>query len=207
MPTFPNVPFVSGVPPLLRNPLAILPGVIAQTRDLINFITGFLGPPWGLFLDGFRAIDADTVVSFDYNQNWNVANYPLERGAFESYDKVQTPFAVKMRFASGGSEADRQALLTSVERAANSLNLYDAVTPERVYRNVNVNHYDYKRYSNNGVGLLVVDVWCVQVRVEAQTLFTNTKSASAAATTQGGTVQAVPATDGQVSMVGNGGFF
>lgn len=207
MPTFPNVPFVPGVPPLLRNPLAATPGLIAQTGDLINFITGFFGPPWGLFFNGVRAIHADSVVSFDYNQNWNVANYPLEQGAFESYDKVQTPFAVKMRFASGGSQFNRQVLLTSVERVANSLDLFDAVTPERVYRNVNINHYDYKRYSNNGVGLLVVDVWCIQVRVEAQTQFTNTKSPSAAATTQGGTVQAVPATEGQLSMVGNGGFF
>lgn len=207
MPTFPNVPFVAGVPPLLRDPLGSIPGIIAQTRDLVNFITGFLGPPWGLFLNGSRAIDADSVLSFDYGQSWNVANYPLERGAFESYDKVQTPFSVKMRFASGGSEFDRQALLVSVEQAANSLNLYDAVTPERVYRSVNVNHYDYKRYSNNGVGLLVVDVWCIQVRVDAQTAFTSTKSPSASATSQGGTVQPAPATEGQLTLVGNGGFF
>lgn len=204
---FPNVPFAPGVPPLFRDPLANLPALILQTRDLINFITGFAGPAWGLFQSGRRVIDAESVVSFDYKQNWNLPTFPLEQGAFETYDKVELPFDVKFRFSMGGSIADRQALLASVDQVANSLELFDAVTPERVYPNVNVSHYDYRRVANSGVGLLVVDVWCVKIRVTAQTAFSNTQSPSAQGVRQGGTVQNSAVPSSQLSQFGGGGFF
>lgn len=200
---FPNVPNVPGVPPLARS-LGSVPALLALTKDVITFFAGIIGPSWGLFYNGLSVIDADSVVSFDYKKNWNIATFPLERGAFESYDKVEIPYDVRMRFASGGSEANRTALLTSVDNAAKSMLLFDAVTPEKVYTSCNINHFDYARKSNNGVGLIIVDVWLLQIRVSGSQAFSSTKSPSGAATADGGVVQPLPPTP---TAVGSGEFF
>jgi hypothetical protein len=128
-------------------------------------------------------------VTFDYRQEWTVSDYPLEQGAFQSYDKVQTPFDVRVRYAAGGSQQNRQALLDSIAAIAGDLNLYDVVTPEAVYQSVNVTHYDYRRTATNGVGLLQVDVWCIEVRVTAQAQFQNVQNPTSASPQSQGNVQ------------------
>lgn len=197
----PNVPIAPGVPPLPRGVGAISAGVELLITDAIRSLGFVLAPRWGLFKNGLPVITAESVVSLDYKQDWAIADYPLEKGAFESYDKVQTPFAAKFRFSSGGSEAARQALLTTIAAAANSLDLYDVVTPEVNYTSVNVSHYDYRRTAAAGLGLMVVDVWVVQVRVTATSQFTQTKQPNGSSTDETGFVQAFPATPNQTNKI------
>src|SRR5262249_51706443 len=109
---------------------------------------------------------------------WAIANYPVEKGAFESYDKVQTPYEVRVRFASGGSIPNRQALLNSIAAIAGDLNLYDVVTPEAIYTSANIAHYDYNREAARGLGLMVIDVLFQQVRVSSTQTFTQSPSSS-----------------------------
>lgn len=210
MPIFPNVPNVPGVPALPRDPLSAGIAVALAVVDAVSFFFGGVGQRWGIFLDGFSVVAADSVVSLDFKQQSYVSDYPVEDGAFETYDKVLTPFDVRLRFSAGGSEANRQALLDSIAAIADTIDLYDVVTPEVVYLNTNVVHYDYKRTSTNGVGLLVVDVWLVEVRVTATAAFSNTKSPSAAGQVNGGTVQTSAATPTQARAVSDaeiaGGF-
>lgn len=130
-----------------------------------------------------------SVVDFEFKQDWNVSNYPVEDGAFQSYDKVQLPFDVRMRVAAGGSEQNRAALLGAVESIANSTGLYNVLTPEETYLNCNVNHYDYKRVANNGVGILLVDIWLVEIRVTATSKFTSTQQPQDAGSQALGNVQ------------------
>ncbi len=189
MTTFPNVPPVPGVPPVPRDPSNPIGLPSLLTSDDPSAIDSPTDTPWGLFLDGDSVVEADNVVSFEYKQDWTISTYPLEKGAFESYDKVQVPFESRIRFSRGGSESDRQAFLDSIAAIAGDMNLYDAVTPEEVYTSVNIQHYDYERTSQNGVGLITVDLWVMQVRVTAQQAFSNTKDPSGASPQNGGTVQ------------------
>lgn len=204
---FPVVPIALGVPPLPR-----LPGIIILPPPLLTFDSGraqSVGrPQWGLFLNGQPAVVADSVLSFSYKQDWIIADYPLEGAqgtgavlSFESYDKVQVPFDVRLRFTAGGSDADRQALLRSVDAAAGSLNLYDAVTPEATYVSVNPTHYDYRRTNTNGVGLITIDVWCTQVIVTATSKFTQTQQPGSADPIGIGGVQAAGASTAQTAAV------
>ena len=156
---------------------------------------------WGIFLDGAQVVQADSVRSFAFKQDWPISNYPVEDGGFQSYDKVQLPFEPRVVFQSGGDEANRQALLDSIAAIAGDLNLYDVVTPEAVYTSCNITHYDYERSATNGVGLLKVTVHLEEVRVTAQAQFNsatplaNTVSPTAQDQTNNGTVQPnVPAT-------------
>jgi len=170
---FPNVPIAPGVPPLPRDPGAAIAAVELLVADAISVFGLFDQQRWGLFKNNLPVVVADNVVSFDFKQDYTVSNYPLEQGAFESYDKVTVPFDVRLQFSMGGSELDRQEFLQSITAIAGTLDLFDAVTPEQVYPSVNVVHCDYRRTSGSGLGLLVVDVWCLQVRVTAQTSFSS----------------------------------
>lgn len=201
MALFPNVPFAPGVPSVLRDPNAAAAVAISLlTGDLVSGFGFNLTPTWGIYLNGRPVIIADTVVSLGFKREWAIADYQVEEGGFESYDKVDIPFDVRVQLASGGSEANRQALLDSVSAAGKSLVLYDVVTPEEVYTSVNVAHYDFRRAARNGLGLIIVDVWLLEIRVVG-TSGQNVKSASAASPVQDGSVQTTDLTPSQVALI------
>ena len=158
-----NVPDVDGVPPVAFAPSA---GAAIQllAADAIQLPSPPAGAPqWGLFLGGAPVVTAESVVGVEYRKESMIADYPVEEGAFASYNKVKSPFDFRLRFSAGASAAARAALIASIDAIADDLNLYDAVTPEAVYTNVNVAHHDYHRTARNGVGLMVIDVWCLQI--------------------------------------------
>lgn len=199
MALFPNIPNAPGVPPIRRNPLATVANVLILGADLL-ILFGFNSVRWGIYRHGRNVVTADTVVSVDYKQDWTISDYQQEQGAFQSYNKVQSPFDGRVRFASGGDLENRQALLNSIAAIAGTTNLYDIVTPEKTYRNVNVIHYDYRRRSDHGLGLMTIDVWLMEVRVDVQTAFVNTKTPAGADPVNGGTVQSKPAVPKQSAL-------
>lgn len=179
---FPNVPDAPGVPAIPR-----LPGVVGAIVDLLTadaraLFGGLEEPPWGLFLNGVPVVTAESVISFDFKKGASISSFPVENGGFESYNKVQRPYDVRLRFATGGTVADRQALEASVAAAVASLDLMDAVSPEAVYPNVNPIFWNYRRTATNGRGLLVIDVFCEEVRVRSSSTFTTSTSTTTAAT-------------------------
>lgn len=175
---YPNVPDVPGVPPLFRGPGPFAPLPTLMTDDSISLIDFSSSPQWGVFKNGEPVILFDTFVSIDYRQGWAIADYPLEQGAFESYDKVALPFDVRVKFASGGSEENRQALLDSVSAISKTLELYDVVTPEAIYARVNVQHYDYRRTSTNGVGMITIEMWLLEIRTGGSSTVTGSINAT-----------------------------
>lgn len=190
MADFPDVPDVPGVPPLLRDPtLGPVPPIALLAFDTVTNYGVNHTPQWGLYLGGVPVIVADTVVAFEFKREWAIADYPVERGGFETYDKVDIPFQPRLQFASGGSEENRQSLLDQVAAIAGTLQLYDAVTPEIVYPSVCVQHFDYRRTSRNGLGLIVIDLWLLEVRTTAGATGSNTQDASGASPSQDGNVQ------------------
>lgn len=183
-PGVPPLPF--GVQSLFLTPISFL------TADTY---TGYgAGAPtmWGIFKDGRPVVVADTVLSMAYKQDWAIADYPVERGGFQSYDKVNTPYMARVQLASGGSVQKRRALLESIVAIADTLERYDVVTPEAIYTSVNVQHYDYRRTSRNGLGLMVIDVWLLEIREENTGNFKSTKSPSGYQPAEAGNVQAQP---------------
>lgn len=171
------------------------------TQDAIGLLSGsFSQQPWGIYFGGAPVVIADNVVSMEYRQQWSISDFPVERGAFESYDKVQIPYDARVRFSAGGSTANRTAMLASIAAIAGDTNFYDVVTPEAVYLSCNIVHYDYSRRSNEGNGLLLVDIWLLEVRQAASAAMSNTQDPSGAAQVNGGTVQPVPATGAQTAQ-------
>lgn len=152
-----------GVPPLLNFQFPAAPTLLLA--DQVD--TGQFSKRWGVFKNGRPVIQFDAFISIDYRQGWTLADFPLEQGAFQSYDKVSLPFDVRVKFAAGGSLENRAQMLSSVQAIAKTLERYEVVTPEVVYTSVNVQHYDYRRNATNGNGLLQIELWLLEVRIGA----------------------------------------
>jgi hypothetical protein len=180
--SFPGVPAVPSTVSLLED-------VAFVVADAIGLLTGFGASPWGIFSGGEPVVQADNVVSVAYNQDWSIADFNIEDGGFETYDKVDTPFNARVRFSSGGSQANRTALLNSIAAIAGDLNQYDVVTPEQVYSSANIQGYSLLRTSTNGVGLIIVEVKLLEIRIDATATFSNTQNPASSAKSNDGTVQ------------------
>lgn len=171
--------------PALPAGVDVFSDAVLLVADAISLPLG-IEPQWGIFdSSGNPVVIADNVVSFEYKQDFAISNYPVEQGQFSSYNKTQRPFQVRFRFSSGGSLADREALLNSVQAIIGDTNLYTAASPEAIYSNVNATHQEYRRTASNGAGLISIDVWFEQVRSTAQAGTSNTSTSGSG--TGGGT--------------------
>lgn len=175
--------------------------VTLVAEDAAGIFAGSPAAPWGIYRSGVPVVVADNVVAFQFKKQWAISDYPVERGAFESYDKVEIPFDGGFRFTAGGSDAKRTALLTSIDAIDGDLNLYDLVTPNAVYVGGNVTRYDYQQTAQNGVGLLQVDVFMMEVRELAGAVLSSTQSPSDASAVNGGPVQPTEATATQAASM------
>jgi hypothetical protein len=212
VPTFPDVPVAPGVPPVLRSIQATVDKVALLTADAIVIARMFTGPQWGIFLDGTPVLIGDSVVGVDYRHEWRVANYPVEKGGFASYNKVAEPFDIRVTFACSGSQSlistilsggalgalitntdpaagNRGAFMRALEQFGAGLDLLTVVTPEFTFPSCNITHIDYRREARKGATLILIDVWLVEIRVTGTAAFSSTAAASGAAPVDNGAVQ------------------
>ena len=204
-PAAPDVPQAAGVPAVFRSvtQTAIF-GTILLIADAETVLNSFLPSQWGIFTDsGFPAVIPDSIISVDIRKEFRISDYPVERGAFQTYDKVETPGDIRVRMAVSGAFA-RAPFIASVGAMCAALDLLTIVTPDAIYPSMNAIHYDYRREQRSGASLLMVDVWFEEVRVTAQSEFTNTQSPEGAADTSGGTVLGTAPTPAQAGAVTGG---
>lgn len=190
---YPDVPFVRGVPQLRRSPTAQQIQILAFATAAI---TGRLwhstqqAPKWGIFNSQNRPVcEPDSVLDFGYRNEYRVSDFPVQQGAFASYNKVASPFEIVVRLSKSSDLEGRAQFLRQIDDALKTLDLYYVLTPERGYQNVNLLRYEVTRRGNQGAYFLTdVDVYFREIRqVAAQ------YSTSAAATQNAQQPSAVPA--------------
>lgn len=201
---FPNVPNVPGVPALPR-----LPGINTDTivRAAIGIAQGALWSAlqidtrWGIFDQNgiplanpsqFSGVTATilnsaglsstlSTVSVDYTKETQISDFPVERGYFANYNKVETPGSATVNFAFTGTESERSQFLDAIDSASKSTDLYDVVTPEMTYVQYNIEGYGYQRRAERGATLLIVELHLKEIRqVSAQYINTQTQAKSPA---------------------------
>lgn len=187
---FPDIPNLPGVPNLPRLPSAATVG-----QALVGAATGALwqalqsGSQWGIFdsdgnplgdpsnMTGIASVLVNSlgfgstlsVNTFDYSKETRVSDFPVERGEFASYNKVQVPGEPIVTFAFQGSEEDRSSFLDAIDAACDSTDLYSVVTPEVTYVDHTLQSYSYRRTASRGATLLLVELRLKEVRqVSAQ---------------------------------------
>lgn len=185
-------------------------GVLSQLTGSLGSLTGdgaavtAQAAPfqWGIFTaGGAPVLTGDNVFAVTYARDYRVATFPVERGSFESYNKVEQPIDLMLTFTKGGTVAERGTFLAMCDIAQTSLELYSVATPEATYTEMNVVHIAYDRTAASGATLLRVDVGLQRVRAYATATFTNTKSPDGTADVNAGPVQAVPPTPTQAGAV------
>lgn len=171
-----------GIPPLLNsiNNAVDTGGLLVADALILRTMLGS-DSQWGIMEKGVRAIRPDSFIAIEFKHEWRIADYPMEQGAFQSYNKVQTPFDIRVTLSKSGLESDISAFLQTLEDISNSLILYDIVTPQRTYLSASIHHYDYRRTAENGVQLIVANMWFLEVRNTVRPAFSNTTSSSATA--------------------------
>lgn len=172
-PQYPQVADLPGVPQLSRSPAALVGFDIAlATPALQNVLWGstITEPDWGIFdKSGNLVIQPDNIASFDNRNEWEVSTYPVQRGAFANYNKVNNPFECHVMMTKGKTIGDRAILLGKLEELGKSLDLYDIRTPERTYKDVNISRYEVSRRDQNAAFFLTeVDLYFVEIRETAQ---------------------------------------
>ena len=153
---------------------------------------------WGIYtLDGEFAVPCDNVIAFENALEARISDYPVELGGFGSYNKVILPYDIRLIMSRGGTVEDRQEFLKAVSDAWQSIELFDVVTPECVYLNVNVVAVRRVASGDRGMGLMVLEVALRKVRQTATLSFTQTKEPSGAGQVKDGSVQAQKPADAQ----------
>lgn len=190
-PVFPDVPKVPGVPAVARGLLN--PGTATEpklTEDSIT-VTATAKNQWGVYTTaGSLALDPDTIAAVGYDAEYRVAEYPIEEGGFESYDKVALPFQNRVIMSKGGTLEQRRTFLKAVEELRGDLELYNVVTPEWTYLNVNIVRVGIDRSREQGAGLITVELQLQEIRQNATSSFSSTRDPASADPVSNGSVQA-----------------
>lgn len=161
-----------GVPPLL-NPPAVADEPALMTEDDPS-VSRSAAPKWGVFAHGSASeavIEPDSIVTLEFKNDSRLSQYPQEDGAFQTYNKVATPFELHVTMTKGGTESDRAFFIAAVEENAQSLALLDVVTPEKTYLSVNISRINYRRSASSGLGLITVDIGFTEIRETVGNVF------------------------------------
>lgn len=166
---YPDVPAVRGVPQL-RRPLT-------QTElRVIAFVTAAISgrlwqssknrPRWGIYdSNNELVIEPDSFLTFDNRNEFRVSDFPVQQGAFATYNKVASPFEVMLRLSKSGSLDSRTAFLNAIDSTLRTLALFTILTPERSYTNVNLIRYEVTRRGKDGAYFLTdVDLYFREIR-------------------------------------------
>jgi hypothetical protein len=165
VPEFANVPFAAGVPFMKRSPAyPPTPDPALATADGVSVAQRAAGQRWGIYnAIGTLAIQPDSIFAFDFKQEYRISDYPVEQGGLQSYNKVITPYDATVIMTKGGPASSRREFLDQLALIVSLLDLYDVVTPDKIYEDVNVVRYDYQRTAQNGVSLIKAFVYLRQV--------------------------------------------
>ena len=204
---FPNVPDVPGVPQLTRG--FTIPTVESVVNAGIVYALQILfgKKPWGVYKDGKAVLVPDSFLRMGYRNNSRISRYIVEQGGFSSYNKVETPYEIRIGMSVGlGSDAVanlissaiggslksgveiRAAFIKQLEKMVKDVDLYDIVTPEKTYNNVNLVDIDFERDSKH-VSSIDVELVFEEVRQIGIAHYSNVKEPSGADPENNGQVQ------------------
>lgn len=196
---FPNVPIAEGVPNLARSAYSLaqrtgatgrvmgLTGGLAGTF-LGQYLNAMLSPSYAL-LDrkGDKLIQPDGPGEFEMKGDANVSTYPIEDGAFQSYNKVLNPENLAITLlCNGHGPMSRKQFIERCRELKNGTEIVTVVTPDQVYQSVVCTGMSYKQTSRNGATLLTVHMTFNEERTSASMSFPKAKTDSGSALQEGG---------------------
>lgn len=191
-PDIPNVPGVSSIPVNTGNiiPTAVdlsVTNIISAIRSgsFLSAYQTLLGLRYGIYKNGLQILEVDTVMEINTSNTAQISDFPVEGGAFSSYNKVSLPSAytlnlIKTNSLIGSSKTDVINILQSLLRPSkpsyllntptfgfseflgsydnygdNNAQFVDVVTPAKAYANVQLESYSIEENNEDGVALMI----------------------------------------------------
>jgi hypothetical protein len=180
-PPFPNIPFLLGVPQIVRSLLFQPANQVtlgAQAQHGL-WASAQVAPSWGIYdTNGNKVIDPDNVYAFDNRAEWRESDYPVQRGAFDTFNKVIVPPESSVRMTKGGSLSARTAFLKSIDQIAGDTLTYNILTPEKTYFSQNVIRVELLRRSAEGAYFVEIDVFFRSI-IEQNAQYSTTAASTA----------------------------
>lgn len=192
---YPLVPAVAGVPAVLRAGAQVFDTITLGffgAGDIVNRIIGSEPVLWGVYDPAGKSIaDYDSLVSMDYKNDARVSDYPVEQGAFASYNKISSPFTIQVMLACGGDLTRRAAFQAALNAALRSLTLYTVVADDGTFNNCNLVGLDWGRSQQDGATITKAFCEFREIRQRGTTAFSQTAEPQGAAMINQGQVQSV----------------
>jgi len=141
---------------------------------------------------GKKIAEYDSVLSIDFGSPSDIADYPVERGSFASYNKVDKPSMLRVSLGLGGTEAKRNAFQSALRDAKKSLNLYTIVTEDQSYRNFNLVDIGWTRSASQGAHYIAANCEFQEVRQQEAQAFNQPAQPQGADQINVGQVQPIP---------------
>lgn len=118
---------------------------------------------------GGTAVTFTSFVDIDLRSEGQALSYPIEEGSFANYNKVDSPFDIRVTLATQGSDSDFEYILNKLDEYKNEAVKLSVSTPSILYESMTLETYSYKRSRDAGAGMLTVELTLVEVReVETQ---------------------------------------
>jgi hypothetical protein len=135
---------------------------------------------WAIYATGTSnvAIQPDSFLGIEMRGEARISDYPVEQGAFDTYNKVQVPREIRLKLACSNDAMARGDFLEQLESMKESIDIYDISTPDQLYQSFTLTHFDYSRRSTNGVSLIVADCWFEEVRQTGSATYSQNNSSS-----------------------------
>jgi len=162
-------------------------GSSANTGGFMASVSGVLGAT----KSGRPVLTPDSVLSLEWHGEERISDYPVQNGQFVSYNKVKVPFDLRMVMTcqglnvvqdalkpvtqlldqalsnvglAFGQPMTRDAFLRQLDSMLDSTDLYDVITPDKVYSNVNLVGYNHAKKSDEGGTLIIAELMFREVR-------------------------------------------
>ncbi len=172
--------------------------LLAEAGDVVGIDLLNPGSSQWQILDsttGSIIITPDTVPRFEFKGSRQISDYPVEQGAFDTYNKVAEPYEIRMLMTCSGlnyaqsafnalglnigaSYMDRSDFIDSLEYMLDTTDTFSIVTPDKTYENANLVSFDYKKETRENAVMLVVNAVFHEVRQATGSLYTNSLSPS-----------------------------
>lgn len=147
---------------------------------------------WGIFDADLKPVfDYDTILSMRVEARDTVSNFPVEKGAFASYNKVRQPIRITVKLSVGAIQVNRTGLslneirrrgkdrrgklLSDLTIARVSTEVYNITMPEGTYPRMTLQDYSFAREQmQGGPSRIVAELTFIEVR-EVVSQYTNSK--------------------------------
>lgn len=168
LPSIPSLPSISlpKVTSFAKSPAAVLNGISVLASNLPK-----LNPRTPIY----AIVNAETFIPLALPDSWQevtprlaeyqVADYPIEDGAFLAYNKVRRPMSVEAVLIKEGSDLARATWLEAIRQqlAVDPQARYNVITPNGLFNSMTITRLDFQTRQDKGSNLLYLNMQLSEV--------------------------------------------